>query len=324
MKIFAKLVCGLSLTVFSVAALAQSYPDRPIKLVVPFPPGGGTDFIARTLANILTLENRWNIVVENRPGAGGNIGLASAAKANPDGYTLVLGQTSNLAINPTLYTNLSYDPFQSFVPISLVADSPLVMVGPGSAKYSTVQEFVKEVNTSEPNSMNFGLPGIGTVAQLSTVLFQREAGIKIVNVPYKGAADGVPALIGNQIHAYMSSVPTLLGAIEAGHIKALGVTSKDRIRVLPNVPTIEESGYKGFNATTWFGILAPAKTPKAIADQLNVAINKAVKTSAFIESMDKQGATALGGSPADFTKRLRVDYDMWADVIKKSHITKND
>ncbi|TCT03408.1 Bug family tripartite tricarboxylate transporter substrate binding protein [Paralcaligenes ureilyticus] len=325
MKLLAKLVYGLTIALISstaaTAATTRNYPDHAIKLIVPFPPGGGTDLIARDLAKTLAQQSGWTIIVENRAGAGGDIGIAAAAKASPDGYTWVLGQTSNLAINPTLHSNLPYDPFKSFIPISLVADSALVMVAPGNAKYSTVPEFVKAVNEGAPDSMNFGLPGIGTVAQLTTVLFEHTAQIKITNVPYKGASDGLPALMGNQIQAYMSSIPTLLGSIKAGQIKALGVTSKSRASVLPDVPTIDESGYKGFNATTWFGILVPANTPKDITVTLNAAINKAVKNPDFIKRMSMQGATTLGGTSEDFTNRLRTDYDMWADVIKKAHIT---
>lgn len=321
MKFIAKCASALATALLSASALAAGYPDHPIKLIVPFPPGGGTDLIARELAKTLSQQNGWNIIVDNRAGAGGDIGIAAAAKASPDGYTWVLGQTSNLAINPTLHHGLPYDPFKSFAPISLVAESPLVMVAPKSAKYGNVAEFAKAVHTSPPNSMNIGLPGIGTVAHLTTILFERTADINVTNVPYKGASDGLPALIGNQLQAYISSIPTLLGSIKAGQIKALGVTSQSRVSVLPDVPTIAESGYKGFNAVTWFGILVPAKTPADIRATLNAAVNKAVKDPTFVQQMHAQGAATLGGSSADFTKRLHADYDMWADLIKKAHIT---
>ncbi|WP_158215227.1 Bug family tripartite tricarboxylate transporter substrate binding protein [Candidimonas nitroreducens] len=321
MKLITKCASTLATALFCASALAAGYPNHPIKLIVPFPPGGGTDLIARELAKTLSQQNGWNIIVDNRAGAGGDIGVAAAAKAPPDGYTWVLGQTSNLAINPTLHKGLPYDPFKSFAPISLVAESPLVMVAPKSAKYDNVAEFAKAVHTAPANSMNIGLPGIGTVAHLTTVLFERTADIKVTNVPYKGASDGLPALIGNQLQAYISSIPTLLGSIKAGQIKALGVTSQSRVSVLPDVPTIDESGYKGFNATTWFGILVPAKTSSDICAALNQAINKAVQDPAFVKQMQAQGAATLGGSSADFTKRLHADYDMWADLIKQAHIT---
>ena len=312
---------ALSLALLAPLAQAETYPARPVKLVVPFPPGGGTDLIARELALQMGKQQDWNVVVENRPGAGGSVGLASAANAKADGYTMVLGQTSNLAILPTLQQGLHYDAEKSFIPVALVAEAPLVLVGPKDAEYGDAQAFVKKVQAMPPNSMNFGIPGIGTVAHLASILFQQTSGIKIENIPYKGAADGIPSLIGNQIQAYMSSASTLSGAIEDKQIKALAVTSLTRMKTLPNVPTLDESGFKGFNATTWFGVLVPAKTPQDRVKILEQAVAKALADPAFHEKVEQSGAMVLSGDESGFAKRIKTDTAMWADVIRKAKIT---
>lgn len=321
MKTASKLALAVSFMLAASAAFAQEYPTRPVKLVVPFPPGGGTDFIARELALTMGKQKNWNVVVENRPGAGGSVGLASAANARPDGYTIVLGQTSNLSILPTLQPKIQYDPVKDFIPVALVADAPLVFVGPKQAEYSNAQEFIKDVNAAPPNSMNFGIPGIGTVAHLTSILFQQKSGIKIENIPYKGASDGIPSLIGNQIQAYMSSASTLTGAIEDKQIKALAVTSLTRMKTLPDVPTLDESGFKGFNATTWFGILVPAGTPAEIVDTLGSAIKTAMKNEHFQKQIENSGAMVMDGDQNTFVNRIKSDTDMWAEVIKTANIT---
>ncbi|AFK64221.1 hypothetical protein TKWG_23085 [Advenella kashmirensis WT001] len=321
MKTGSKLILALACALAVPAAYAQSYPTRAVKLIVPFPPGGGTDYIARELALHMGKQKNWNVVVENRPGAGGSVGLGSAANAKPDGYTIVLGQTSNLAILPTLQPKIQYDPVSSFTPVALVAEAPLVFVGPREATYSNAQQFIEQVKAAPPNSMNFGIPGIGTVAHLTSVLFQQKSGIKIENIPYKGAADGIPSLIGNQIQAYMSSASTLTGAIEDKQIKPLGVTSLTRMKTLPDVPTLDESGFKGFNATTWFGILVPAATPDEIVQVLGQAIRTAMDDKKFQTQIENSGAMVVDGDQRAFAERIKTDTAMWADVIKTANIT---
>jgi len=321
MKSGSKLVLALACVLAATTAYAQDYPTRPIKLIVPFPPGGGTDFVARELAMQMGKQKNWNVVVENRPGAGGSVGLGSAANARPDGYTIVLGQTSNLAILPTLQPKIQYDPVKSFIPVALVAEAPLVFVGPKQATYSDARQFIQQVKAAPPNSMNFGIPGIGTVAHLASILLQQKSGIKIENIPYKGASDGIPSLIGNQIQAYMSSASTLTGAIEDKQIKALGVTSLTRMKTLPDVPTLDESGFKGFNATTWFGILVPAGTPEQVVQTLGAAINTAMEDKKFQEQIEHSGAMVVDGNQEAFVNRIKADTAMWADVIKTANIT---
>jgi len=300
----------------ATAAHAETWPARPIRLVVPFPAGGGTDIIARELTNKLTSYG-YNFVVDNKPGSGGNLGVDAAAKAAPDGYTLVLGQTSNLAINPTLYTKLPYDPLKDLTPISLVATSPLVVVAGTATPYKTLADVVKTAK-AKPDSINYASSGNGTVAHLAMESFQKAAGIKLTHIPYKGAAQGVTDVISGQVQLYVSSVPTLLPHIKSGKMHALALTSLQRASDLPQVPTVAESGYKGFEAITWFGIAGPAGLPKEIVAKLNADINKALQDPALKQKLSGQGADVQGSSAADFAKLIRDDIPRWGKLVKDS------
>ena len=297
-------------------AQAETWPARPIRLVVPFPAGGGTDIIARELTNKLTSYG-YNFVVDNKPGSGGNLGVDAAAKAAPDGYTLVLGQTSNLAINPTLYTKLPYDPLKDLTPISLVATSPLVVVAGTATPYKTLADVVKTAK-AKPDSINYASSGNGTVAHLAMESFQKAAGIKLTHIPYKGAAQGVTDVISGQVQLYVSSVPTLLPHIKSGKMHALALTSLQRASDLPQVPTVAESGYKGFEAITWFGIAGPVGLPKEIVAKLNADINKALQDPALKQKLSGQGADVQGSSAADFAKLIRDDIPRWGKLVKDS------
>ncbi|WP_312564866.1 tripartite tricarboxylate transporter substrate binding protein [Diaphorobacter sp.] len=302
----------------TAGALAQpAYPSKPIRLIVPFPPGGGTDMIARTVAQKLADQNQWNVVVDNRPGAGGNLGVDAAAKSAPDGYTLVMGQTSNLAINPSLYAKLPYDPLKDLVPIALVSSSPIVMAAPAKSPYKTFADVVAAAK-AKPDGITLGFSGNGTVAHLAGELAENAAGIQLRHVPYKGAAQAMTDLVGGQIDLYMSSVPTLLGQVRNGKLRAIVLTSTKRSAQLPDTPTLEESGYKGFEAVTWFGILAPAGTPAAIVQQLNKAINRALEQPDVAEKLRSEGGEVLGGSPEKFSNLLRTDVPRWAQIVKAS------
>ena len=304
-------------TLLSGAVYAQAYPSRPIKLVVPFPAGGGTDVIAREVANKVATQQGWTIVIDNKPGSGGNLGVDAAAKAAPDGYTLVLGQTSNLAINPTLYAKLPYNPEKDLAPVGLVASAPLVLVVATDSPYKTLADVVAAAK-AKPETLNYASSGSGTVAHLATELFQKAAGVKFTHVPYKGAAQGVTDLIGGQIQMYMSSIPTLIGSIRNGKMRALAVTSAKRADDLPNVPTVAESGYKGFEAVTWFGIAGPAAMPKEAIAKLNGAFNKALQDPEVKKKLEGQGADVLGGSPEKFSALIREDIVRWGKVVKES------
>jgi tripartite-type tricarboxylate transporter receptor subunit TctC len=297
-------------------AFAQAWPAKPIRLVVPFPAGGGTDILSRELANTLT-SSGYTFVVDNKPGAGGNLGVDAAAKSPADGYTLVMGQTSNLAINPSLYAKLPYDPVKDLTPVSLVASSPLVIVASANSPYHSLAEIVKEAK-AHPGRINFASSGNGTVAHLAAESFQKLAGIKLTHVPYKGASQGVTDVISGAVQLYVSSVPTLIPHIRSGKMRAIAVTSLKRVDDLPQVPTIAESGYKGFEAVTWFGILGPAKLPKDMVTKLNADINKALKDPELKKKMDAQGADILGGTPDQFAKLIRDDIARWGTIVKES------
>jgi tripartite-type tricarboxylate transporter receptor subunit TctC len=304
---------------FATGAFAQAFPSKPIRLIVPFPPGGGTDIIARETSQKVAAATGWTFVIENKPGAGGNMGVDAVAKAPADGYTIVLGQTSNLAINPSLYAKMPYDPQKDLVPIVLVANAPLVMVTSATSQYKTLAEAVNAAK-ARPGAINFASPGNGTVAHLASELFQKAAGIKTQHVPYKGAAMALTDVISGNVDLYMSSVPTLLGQIKQGKLRALAVTSTKRVDDLPNVPTISESGYKGFDASTWFGMLAPAGTPKDVVARLNAEFNKALQQPELRKKLGDEGADPAGGTPEQFATLIKDEALRWGKVVKESGV----
>ncbi|PLC07173.1 LacI family transcriptional regulator [Variovorax sp. RO1] len=301
----------------SPASAQAPYPSRAIKLIVPFPAGGGTDLIAREVANKVAVANGWSIIIDNKPGSGGNLGVDAAAKAPADGYTLVLGQTSNLAINPTLYPKLPYNPEKDLTPIVTVASAPLALVVAADSPYKTLADVVAAAK-AKPEALNYASSGSGTVAHLATELLQKTAGVKFTHVPYKGAAQGSTDLIGGQIQMYMSSVPTLIGYVKNGKMRVLAVTSAKRTADLPAVPTVAESGFKGFEAVTWFGIAGPDGVPKDVVAKVNGAFNKALQDPEVRKKLASQGADALGGTPEQFAKLIRDDIVRWAPIVKES------
>jgi tripartite-type tricarboxylate transporter receptor subunit TctC len=311
-------VLGLCLALpWAGAALAQgAYPAKPIRFIVPWPPGGGTDILSRLVTNKLSEKLGWQIVVDNKPGAGGNIGLDAAAKATADGYTLVMGQTSNLAINPALYGKLPYDPIRDFVPITLVSSVPIVVTVGAKSPYASLKDLVAAAK-AQPDQLVFASPGNGTVAHLSGELLQRVAGAKFIHVPYKGAAQAMPDLIGGRVHFYMSSLETAMPQIKGGNIRALAVTAAKRSPSLPDVPTTAELGYKGAEASTWFGVLAPAGTPAAVVTRVNQEIVKVLQLPDVKDKMVDGGGDVATG-PAAFAALLKSDLPRWARIVKES------
>ncbi|MCZ2495849.1 tripartite tricarboxylate transporter substrate binding protein [Xylophilus sp. Kf1] len=302
-------------------AVAQAaYPSKPIRLIVPFPPGGGTDLIARTVAQKLTETLKWTIVIDNRPGAGGNLGVDTAAKSPADGYTLVMGQTSNLAINPTLYSKLPYDPLKDLVPVIVVSNSPIVIAVPQQSPFKTFADVVAAAK-KDPGKITLGYPGNGTVAHLSGEQAEKAAGIDLQHVPYKGAAQALTDVMSGQIDLYASSVPTLIGQVRNKKIRALVVTSATRSEQMPDVPTLAESGYKGFDAVSWFGIMAPAGTPPAIVRTLNAEINKVLKMPDAAEKLKSDGGDVMGGTSEAFAALLKADIPRWGKIVKDSGAT---
>ncbi len=308
---------ALALAAFAAAAPAQDYPAKPIRLIVPFPPGGGTDIAARTVANKLSETLRWTFVVENKPGAGGNLGVEQAVKSPPDGYTLVIGQTSNLAINPALYAKLPYDPLKDLSPIALIVSAPVVLVVAANSPYKSLGDLLAAARR-DPGAVTFASPGNGTVSHLAGELLQRASGVKFTHVPYKGAAQAMTDLLGGQVQSFMSSVPSALAQIKGGRLRAIAVTSAKRAAEMPEVPAIAESGYAGFDATTWYGLLAPAGTPAAVIKRLNAEVNRALGMPDVSGRLAAEGGEVLGGSPERFASLLKVDHAKWGRIVKES------
>jgi len=296
---------------------AQTYPTKPIKVIVPFPPGGGTDIIAREVTQKVTVATGWIFVVENKAGVGGNIGIDAVAKAPADGYTIGLGQTANLAINPTLHAKMPYDVAKDLAPIVTVANAALTLVTSSQSNLKTLADVVKAAK-AKPGTVNFASSGNGTVSHLTAELFQTAAGIKLQHVPYKGAAQAMTDVVGGNVELYLSSVPTLIGQIRQNKLRALAVTSADRVDDLPQVPTINESGYKGFDAVTWFGFVAPAGTPKEVVTKLNAEFNKALALPELRKKLGEQGADPVGGTPEQFATLIKNDLVRWGTVVKSS------
>jgi len=309
----------LAAALIGSSALAQAWPARPIRIVVPFPAGGGTDIIARETSQRVARATGWTFVIDNKPGAGGNLGVDAVVKSPADGYTVVLGQSSNLAINPTLYAHLPYDPRKDLAPIVLLANAPLVMVTGTSMPYRTLADAVKAAQ-ARPGQVNFASPGNGTVAHLTSELFQKAAGVKTQHVPYKGASQALTDVISGTVDLYLASVPTLLGHIRQGKVRALAVTSARRVDDLPGVPTINESGYQGFDAVTWFGLLAPAGTPRDVVARLNAEFNKALKQPELAKRLADEGADPAGGTPEQFAALIKDEIPRWGKVVKDAGV----
>lgn len=318
MNISRRILTGLALaSAFAASAHAQAWPNKPIRMVVPFPAGGGTDLIGREVTQRIAEATKWSFIIDNKPGSGGNIGIDNIAKSPADGYNLVLGQTSNLAINLTLYSKLPYDPVKDLTPISMVASAPLALVVSAASPYRTFGEFIAAAK-AKPGALNFATSGNGTVAHLAMEMFQKEAGVKLMHVPYKGAAQGINDVMSERVEVYVSSIPTLIGHIKNGKMRALAVTSLKRVDDLPETPTIAESGYKNFEAVTWFGVLGPANLPKDITARLNSEINKALQMPALRKQLNDQGADVAGSTPDAFAKLIRDDIARWGVVVKES------
>ena len=314
-----RLVLGLMASLPLVSAMAQTdaWPAKPIRTIVPFPAGGGTDIVARDVTQKIAASTKWTFVIDNKPGSGGNLGIDAAAKSPADGYNLVIGQTSNLAINPSLYSKLPYDPVKDLTPIGLIGNAPLVLVVPSNSPFKTLTDVINAAK-AQPGFINYGTSGNGTVAHLATELLQREAGVKLTHIPYKGAAQGINDVIGGQVQLYMSSVPTLLGHIKNGKLRALAVTAAQRTDDLPQTPTVAESGYRGFEAVTWFGLLGPAKLPAAIVSSANAELNKALNSADLRKKLEDQGLNVTPGSAEEFGRLIRADLVKWGPVVKDS------
>jgi tripartite-type tricarboxylate transporter receptor subunit TctC len=308
---------GALFVCIAAVASAQSYPNRAIRLVVPFPAAGTTDILARAAAQKLTEAFGQSVVVDNRPGAAGNIGSDLVAKSAPDGYTLLMGTVGTHAINPSLYSKMPYDHVKDFVPVVLVAGVPNVLVVHPALPVNSVADLIK-LAKDKPGQINFASSGSGTSIHLSGELFKTMAGVDITHVPYKGSSPALIDLIGGQVQIMFDNLPSALPQIKAGKLRAIAVTSLKRAPVLPDVPTISESGLPGFEASSWFGVLAPAGTPAPIVARINAEVNKWLQSAEAREKLLGQGAEAAGGSPEQFANHIRAESEKWAKVVKAS------
>lgn len=306
--------------VLSQVSLAE-YPDRSIRLVVPFATGGTSEIIARSVASSLSASLGQSVYVDNKPGGAGNIAMEEVRRANPDGYTLMLGHVGTLAVNPALFgKKLPYDPNKDFAPVTLVAKVPNVIAVSEKSKYKTLADLVMDAKKN-PGKINYGSAGNGSAGHLAMEYFCAEAGIDLVHVPYKGSGPMLTDLIGGQIQATFNGLPSLIGQIKGGTLRPLAVGSAERSKVLPNVPTLSESGYKGFETSQWYGIIVPAGTPQPIIDKLQKEIAKGLKSTEGSKKMLEDGAILIGDTPAQFGVFIRSEQVRWARVVEKAKIT---
>jgi tripartite-type tricarboxylate transporter receptor subunit TctC len=299
------------------AASAQSpYPVKPIRLIVPYPPGGSTDIAARVVGEQISQSLGQRFVVDNRPGAGGNIGMQLAATSDPDGYTVVVGTTAH-AINMTLFKDLSYDTVKDFEPIALLTEVPLILVVNPALRAQTVEELIA-LAKQEPGSLDVASSGNGQSTHLAAELFNAMAGVKMTHVPYKGSAPAITDVVAGHVQLMFDTVMSALPHVQAGKLRALAVTSAKRAPVVPDVPTIAEAALPGYEAIAWNGLFAPVGTPRAIIDQLNAEIVKAVQSDKVKEQFASMGATARPTTPDEFASYVRNEVTKWAKVVNES------
>jgi len=315
----AAIVLAASTAFWGLAQAQEKYPNRPVTIIVPQAAGGANDTIARVLAAKLAEQTGQSFVVDNRPGAGGNLGTVVAAKARPDGYTVMLTADSSMVINPSLYKNTGFDPQKDFEPVSTVATAGYVLVAHPSFPARNVTELIA-LAKQQPGKINIGSAGNGTLNHLIGEMLGKQAGIDLVHVPYKGAAAAVTDLIAGQVQVSVQSLPSSIAHIRAGKIKVLGVVNPKRVPALPDAPTIGET-IRGFGATPWYGVFAPAGTPKSVVQQLNAEINKALDAKDVQEKLAGAGTEPYKGTPEQLATVVREDLPRWARIVKESGAT---
>ena len=311
----ALLAIALAAAAPDTATAQNSYPTRPIRIIVPSAPGGGTDYTARTIAHKLTDAVGQTVVVENRPGAAGNIGAEIAAKASPDGYTLVMPITS-FAMNPHLYRQLPFDTVNDFAPITLAALAPLYLVVSPSVPAKNVSELIA-LAKAKPGQLNYANSGNGTSAHLAGELFKKMAAVDLVSVPYKGGGPAVIDLVAGRVQIYFSTIPAALAQVQAGKLRGLAVTSARRVNLMPEVPTVAESGLPGYEIVGWFGLFAPAGTPRPAIARLNKEINDILRTPDAQKRFANEGLVPGGGTPEELGKFLRAEIVKWGALIRQ-------
>ncbi|MFD4838813.1 Bug family tripartite tricarboxylate transporter substrate binding protein [Achromobacter sp. NPDC058515] len=315
----ALLAASLAVLALGGAAGAQAaWPERPITMVVPFPPGGPTDLVARVLAKQLTDQMGQTVVVENKGGANGNIGMQYAAAAKPDGYT-VLYNTSSIALSPNLYRSLAFDPVKDFAPVSTTAVIPLVLLVHPSVPAKNAQAFV-EYARQHPGKLSYGSAGAGNVTHLGALLLLRSLDIDAVHVPYRGSAPAMTDLVGGQVQVMTNTLNDSLGFIREGKLRALAVTSSARSDQLPDVPTVAETVAPGFGMGAWQGVVAPAGTPAPVIEKLNAEILRALQSPEMQKQLKAQGAQALGSTPQEYAAYIKSEIQRWGEVVKAANV----
>jgi tripartite-type tricarboxylate transporter receptor subunit TctC len=314
-----KLAVALAGLCLAMTALAQEFPSRPVRIVVPWPPGGNVDVTARSVAPVLSDALGQQVIVENRAGATGTIGTALVAKSPADGYTLLLGSSGTITSGPAVFRNLAYDPQKDFVPVGSIQSVPIVLTAALKTPATSYQEYAAMART-RPGQVSVASAGSGSSNHLAIELLMRRAGLKLLHVPYKGAGQAITDLLGGQVESMMDQLSSSIGHIRAGRIKALAVASRSRSTLLPGVPTIDEAGVKGYEASTFTGIFAPAATPPTVVGKLHVTLRKAVASEAVRARFGSMGAEVMDMGQADFAAYVRADLEKWRQIAREGNI----
>ena len=318
----AQLALTAALTTVSFAAASQAYPDKPIKILIPFPPGGGTDFVSRMVGTKLGELTGWQIVLENRPGAGGNLAIEAASKAPADGYTLVMGQTDNMMLGPWLYTNLSYDSVKSFAPVVQLSVTPAAVGSAANSSIKTPQDLIAKGKT--PEGLKWSTAGAGTLGHLVGEDFKKRTNINLLQVPYKGASPAITDVMGGQVDVYIGTLTSLVPLMKSGRLTGVAVTTAKRSVDFPDIPTLDESGAKGMDFNIWMGMFAPAGTPPNVIALLNKETNRVLQSPDLIEKFKAGGVSAGGGTSESFAEFVKADYAKWGALVKASGIKLTD
>lgn len=316
------LFCAAFAVTLAAQAQAQvqtpaAYPNKPIRLIVPFPPGGGTDILARLVATRLGEQSRWSVVVDNKAGAGGTIGIGEAVKAAPTGYELVMGQKDNLVIGPWLYKNLPWDPTRDLSAVAHVAYTPVLISTSVNSSYQSLADLLAAARAA-PGSVTYGSPGNGTSIHLAGELFAKAAGVELRHIPYKGSNPALMDALAGNVQLLLSSLPSAMAQIKAGKLRPLAVTSARRSSALPGVPTVAESGFKDFDLSTWYGLFAPAGTPAPVIGAINAEVNKLLALADVRAAIEAQGAEPEAMSAAQLGALLKSDYAKWQAIVAAS------
>jgi len=318
--------CGMMLAtpalMSSSSLFAQEFPSRPIKLIVPYAAGGGTDAIARLVAQAMGEKLNQTVVVENIATAGGNIATQTAANATPDGYTILMANQGPMAVNPHMFKSLKVDTLTAFAPITLIAAAPLVAVVPQKSEFKDFKQLV-EFARANPGKVTYGSAGNGSASHLATLLLNVVAGLETVHVPYRGAGPAIADLLSGQTNFMITTIPSVSGLIETNQMRPLGVTSKQRVATMKDVPSISELGWPDYEASAWYGFVAPKGTPRAVIDALNKATVDAISEATIRSRLANEGAQPIGNSPEDFEAFIKSEHKRWAEIVKRSNLSIN-